>query len=223
MRRPHTSRCFLIALAAASLTLAVMPSAACAGGNGSFMHRAGQGYAPGTSAGRLGVINLHRAFSFRGLRQTQKLGRHFDGSRKHARLKRHRNRNGRKLLRFGRHHRRGHNYVYARRYDDRSARYERDRYEPCRDADDAAGSYAPTLRATENRPPSFKWIHVGALDGDARSLGESAPPEDGARLSNCLSVRVQITIDGAPMEAFGTACIQGEGTWRLIPDEPAEY
>jgi hypothetical protein len=60
-----------MALAAACLTLAAMPSAAYAGRYGSFVHRAGQGYAPGTSAGRLGVINLHRAFSFRGLRQTQ--------------------------------------------------------------------------------------------------------------------------------------------------------
>ena len=103
------------------------------------------------------------------------------------------------------------------------AEYERDRYEPRRDADDAAGSYDPALRATENRPPSFKWIHVGALDGDARSLGEGTPSEDGARLSNYLSVRTHITIDGAPMDAFGKACIQGDGTWRLIPDEPAEY
>ena len=223
LRRPNTSRCFLMALAVACLTFAAMPSAACAGGSGSFTHRSAHGYAQDSRAGRLGVVNLHRAFSFREPRRTQKFGRHFDGSRKHARLKRHRNHKGSKRLRFARHHRRGHHYVYASRYYDRYARYDRDRYKPRRDAGDAAGSYDPAPQTIANRPPSFKWIHVGALDGDARSLGESAPSEDGALLSNCLSVRTQITVDGAPMEAIGKACIQGDGTWRLVPGEPAQY
>ena len=157
MRRPNTSRGVLMALAVACLTLAVMPSTAYAGGNRSFVHRAGQGYAPGTSVGRLGVINLHRASSFRGLRQTKKFGRHLGGSRQHARFKRLRNHKGRKHLRSGRHHRLGRHYLYARRYDDRYARYDRNRYEARRDADDAAGSYDPTSRATANTRPTFKW------------------------------------------------------------------
>ncbi len=223
LRRPNASRGFWMAFKVAGLTLAAMPPAAYAGGNGSSVHRSGHNHALNLGMGRLGVINLHRAFSFRGQRRTQKFGRHFDGSRKHARLKHHRNHKGSKRLRFARHHRRGHHYVYASRYYDRYARYDRDRYKPRRDAGDAAGSYDPAPQTIANRPPSFKWIHVGALDGDARPLGESAPSEEGALLSNCLSVRTQITVDGAPMEAIGKACIQGNGTWRLVLGEPAQY
>ena len=222
MRRPDTSHCFLLALATACLTVAAMPSAAYAGGKGSSMHRSGLTQAQHFQAGLPNFVNLHRAFSFRGLRQTQKFGRHFGGSRKHARFKRHRIHKGHGHFRFGRRHRRGHQYVYARRYYDGYARRGRDRYQPRRDADDATGPYSPASRAIANPPPSFKWIHVGALDGDTPSLGERAPSKQSEALTNCLSVRTQITVDGVPMDAFGKVCIQADGTWRLIPTEQAQ-
>jgi hypothetical protein len=215
LQRPNTSHCLLIALAVAGLMSAAMPSAAHAGG-GSVMHRAGSGYGQDLRAGRAGVLNLHRAFSFRGLRQAKRSGRHVGGPRRHLHK-------GRKHQRFGRQHRRGHHYVYASKHYDRRPRYNRDRYESRREVNRATGSYDTKPQTAADRLPTFKWIHVGALDGDALSLGEVAPSENAARLTNCLSVRTQITVDGAPLEAFGKACVQGDGTWRLIPDEPAEY
>ncbi len=202
LRRTDALKTLLILLAVVYLTLALMPHSAHAGQSGSNMHRSGLSHAQHFR----GVIKLHRDSNFRGLRKTQRFGRHFDGKREHARFKRHRHHKGRNYLRFERRHRLRH-----------------PRYEAPRRADDAPTSYDAPSQSSEYRTPTFKWIHVGALDSDFRSLGERAPSKEGEVLTNCLSVRTQITVDGAPMDAFGKVCIQADGTWRLIPTEQAQY
>ncbi len=223
MRRADALKTLLMVSAVTCLTLALMPHSAHAGQSGSNMHRSGPSHALNLGMGRAGVLDLHRASNFRGLSRTQRFGRHFGGKRKHARFKRQRHHKGRKHLRFGRTHRLRHSYVYRGRYYDR---YERDddyRYKRRRRADYAPTSDASPPQSPEYRPPTFKWIHVAPLDGDTPSLGESAPSKQGEALTNCLSVRTQITVDGAPMDAFGKACMQADGTWRLVPTEQAQY
>jgi hypothetical protein len=78
----------------------------------------------------------------------------------------------------------------------------------------------PPSQPSETKPPTPKWIHVGKLDIDMPSLGEGVPSEGQQRLTNCLTVRTEITIDGQSMDAFGKACIQADGSWRLVPAEP---
>ena len=149
----------------------------------------------------------------------QRFGRHgFRGQRfgRHSFRGQRFGRHGFRGQRFG-----GHGYVYWGRYYDR---YERDndyRYKRRRRADYAPTSNVSPSQSPDYRPPTFKWIHVGALDGDTPSLGEGAPSEQGEALTNCLSVRTQITVDGVPMDAFGKVCMRADGIWRLIPTEQA--
>jgi hypothetical protein len=113
--------------------------------------------------------------------------------------------------------------VYGGRYYDGYDRDDDYRYKRRRRADYAPTSDASPPQSPEYRPPTFKWIHVPAQDDDTPSLGEGTPSKQGEALTNCLAVRTQITVDGAPMDAFGKACIQADGTWRLIPTEQAQY
>ena len=222
MRRADALKTLLMVFAVACLTLALMPHSAHAGQSGSNMHRSGPSHALNLGMGRAGVLKLHRASNIRGLSRTQRFGHHFGGKRKFARFKRHRHQKGRRHLRFGRHHRLRHGYVYWGRYYDR---YERDndyRYKRRRRADYAPTSNVSPSQSPDYKPPTFKWIHVGALDGDTPSLGEGAAYKQGEALTNCLSVRTQITVDGVPMDAFGKVCIQADGIWRLIPTEQAQ-
>ncbi len=212
LRRADALKTLLMVFAVACLTLALMPHSAHAGQSGSNMHRSGPSHALNLGMGRAGVLKLHRASKFRGLSRAQRFGHHFGGKRKHARFKRHRHHKGRRHLRFGRHHRLRHGYVYWGRYYDR---YERDndyRYKRRRRADYAPTSNVSPSQSPDYRPPTFKWIHVGA---------EGAPSEQGEALTNCLSVRTQITVDGVPMDAFGKVCMRADGIWRLIPTEQA--
>jgi len=222
LRRVDALKTLLMVLGVTCLALVLMPHSAHAGQR-SNMHRSGHSNALNLGMGRAGVLDLHRASNFRGLSRTQRFGRHFGGKRKHARFKRNRHHKGRKHLRFGRTHRLRHSYVYRGRYYDR---YERDddyRYKRRRRADYAPTSDVSPPQAPDYRPPTFKWIHVGALDSDTPSLGEGTPSKQGEALTNCLAVRTQITVDGAPMDAFGKVCIQADGTWQLIPTEQAQY
>ncbi len=222
LRRADALKTLLMVSAVACLTLALMPHSAHAGQSGSNMHRSGPSHALNLGMGRAGVLDRHRASNFRGLSRTQRFGRHFGGKRKQARFTRQRHHKGRKHFRFGRHHRLRQGYVYGGRYSDR---YERD--EDYRNKRRPRADYAPTSNVSPSqspdyRPPTFKWIRVGALDGDTPSLGEGAAYKQGEALTNCLSVRTQITVDGVPMDAAGKACIQADGTWRLIPTEQAQ-
>jgi len=187
------------------------------------MYRSGSSHALNLGMGRAGVLDLHRASNFRGLSRTQRFGRHFGGKRKHARFKRNRHHNGRKHLRSGRTHRLRQSYVYRGRYYDGYERNDDYRYQRRRRAGNAPTSYVSPSQSPDYRPPTFKWIQVAAQDDDTPSLGEGTPSKQGEALTNCLSVRTQITVDGAPMDAFGKACIQADGTWRLIPSEQAQY
>ena len=69
-------------------------------------------------------------------------------------------------------------------------------------------TYMPGGMATDPRGMSAIGTNHAAMPMTQR--GPMTPPC--GRSKTGLSVRVQITIDGAPMEAFGKACIQGDGT-----------
>ena len=222
LRRANALKTLLMVLGVTCFALVLMPHSAHAGQR-SNMHRSGSSHALNLGMGRAGVLDLHRASSFRGLSRTQRFGRHFGGKRKHARFKRQRHHNGRKHLRFGRSHRLRQSYVYGGRYYDGYERNDDDRYQRRRRAGNAPTSYVSPPQAPDYRPPTFKWIHVAAQDDDTPSLGEGTPSKQGEALTNCLAVRTQITVDGAPMDAFGKACIQADGTWRLIPTDQGQY
>ena len=70
--------------------------------------------------------------------------------------------------------------------------------------------------------PDFqaKLIHIGE-DGGVLTGTDGNQPETvkDAQLANCLSVRTSIVIDGEEVEAFGEACIDAQGNWRLRPQE----
>ncbi len=222
MRRADALKTLLMVLGVTCLALALMPHSADAGQR-SNMYRSGSSHALNLGMGRASVLDRHRASNFRGLSRTKRFGRHFGGKRKHARLKRHRILKSNRHRRFGRNHRLRRSYVYGGRYYGRYERYDGYRYKRRRRADYAPTSNVSPPQSPEYRPPTFKWIHVAEQDGDARSLGGGTPSKQGEALTNCLAVRTQITVDGMPMDAFGKACIQADGTWRLVPTEQAQY
>ena len=74
--------------------------------------------------------------------------------------------------------------------------------------------------ADEPRPVVPKWVHVGPTEVDS-GFSDGAPAANETQaLTNCLTVKTQITVDGSPMDAFGRACLQADGTWRLVPTDP---
>lgn len=214
LRRADASKCLLTGLAVACLTLAVMPHSAYAGGGGSYVYGSGHGHAHHFRAGGHRLIFGHRSRHFHGWHKAHKLGRHFG---------RHRHHKGHRHVRFRRHHRLKHRYVYVPRYYYGYGRKNGYRYYPRPSAGYGPTAYDPPSRPSEYKPPTPKWVHVGTLDSDTPSFDESAPSEEGRLATNCLSVRTEITVDGEPVEAFGKACLQADGSWRLIPGEPARY
>jgi hypothetical protein len=80
---------------------------------------------------------------------------------------------------------------------------------------------ASTPTQSEKPPPvTPKWVHVGD-DIGLGGPGEGAA--DGSGLGhNCLSVKTQITVDGAPVDAFGEACLLADGSWKLQPSKQTD-
>ena len=71
-------------------------------------------------------------------------------------------------------------------------------------------------------PVTPKWVHVGDLvDAEGPSTNEGTYVESRLR-RNCLYVKTEITIDGQPIEAFGNACLQADGSWQLVPSKPTD-
>ena len=71
-------------------------------------------------------------------------------------------------------------------------------------------------------PVTPKWVHVGDLvDAEGPSTNEGPYVESRLR-RNCLYVKTEITIDGQPIEAFGNACLQADGSWQLVPSKPTD-
>ena len=71
-------------------------------------------------------------------------------------------------------------------------------------------------------PVTPKWVHVGDLvDAEGPSTNEG-PFEESRHRRNCLYVKTEITIDGQPIEAFGNACLQADGSWQLVPSKPTD-
>jgi len=77
---------------------------------------------------------------------------------------------------------------------------------------------ASTTPPAQNSPPvTPKWVHVG---DDIATGGSAQGAADGNGLGrNCLSVKTQITVDGAPVDAFGEACLLADGSWELQPSK----
>ena len=76
--------------------------------------------------------------------------------------------------------------------------------------------------APPERRRSFqaKHIHIGddgTITEDVR-LSE-VPVEDATGdVADCLSVQKEILVGEQELDAFGKACLQADGTWRLMPD-----
>jgi hypothetical protein len=71
-------------------------------------------------------------------------------------------------------------------------------------------------------PVTPKWVHVGDLvDAEGPSTNEG-PYVESRHRRNCLYVKTEITIDGQPIEAFGNACLQADGSWQLVPSKPTD-
>lgn len=69
-------------------------------------------------------------------------------------------------------------------------------------------------------PVTPKWVHVG---DDVGFSGSAKGDADGGGLGrNCLSVKTQITVDGAPVDAFGEACLLADGSWELKPSKQTD-
>ncbi|MEM7224676.1 MAG: hypothetical protein AAF495_16980 [Pseudomonadota bacterium] len=82
----------------------------------------------------------------------------------------------------------------------------------------------PTPRSVARIPPppptpGPKWIHVGPDGGDGLLGGTILAKADGT--ADCLSVTTEILLDDQPVAAFGTACRQADGSWRLQPANQA--
>jgi hypothetical protein len=78
-----------------------------------------------------------------------------------------------------------------------------------------AGNAAPA----DKPPVTPKWVHVG---GDVATGLDKGAPAAGGLGRNCLSVKTQITVDGAPVDAFGEACLLADGSWELQPSKQAD-
>lgn len=74
--------------------------------------------------------------------------------------------------------------------------------------------------AYEPPPVTPKWVHVGDDIGTAGSAQGAAGGSGLGR--NCLSVKTQITVDGAPVDAFGEACLLADGSWELQPSKQSD-
>jgi hypothetical protein len=64
-----------------------------------------------------------------------------------------------------------------------------------------------------------KLIHIddgGALS-ESRSLAQLPPADTTGEPGDCLSVQQEILVGEQALEAFGMACLQPDGTWRLMP------
>jgi len=78
---------------------------------------------------------------------------------------------------------------------------------------ESAAAYKPP-------PVTPKWVHVG---DDIGFSGSAEGGADGGGLGrNCLSVKTQITVDGAPVDAFGEACLLADGSWELKPSKQTD-
>ena len=82
-------------------------------------------------------------------------------------------------------------------------------------------SQASTPAAPYQPPPvTPKWVHVGddiGFSGSAEGTADGGGPGN-----NCLSVKTQITVDGAPVDAFGEACLMADGSWELKPSKQSD-
>jgi surface antigen len=46
---------------------------------------------------------------------------------------------------------------------------------------------------------------------------QSSPPEQTTQDQYCREFQRDIIIDGKPERAYGTACLQPDGTWKIMP------
>ena len=216
----------LIALAVACLPLTVLPSLANAG-QGGVQFSTGHGQrARGVTSGRHG--GGHKAH--------RSARRHRDG-----RVERRRHRSGGDNITFKRSRERGHRrgfghrrvfghfgglygsggfYSYGRRYGYGDDGDYRTRSASRYDGGAAPGGDEDQGPAEQPRPVVPKWIHLGPSEIDEGSGEDTSGNGESQALTNCLTVKTDVTVDGVPMEAFGRACLAPDGTWRLEPIDP---
>jgi hypothetical protein len=72
------------------------------------------------------------------------------------------------------------------------------------------GDPAPPSAAVPPPPPS------AAPSPPPRPLGTVSPIHGGALRPECREFRQTITISGQPVQAYGTACRQPDGIWKIV-------
>ena len=78
-----------------------------------------------------------------------------------------------------------------------------------------------TERADRPVPFQAKLIRIGEGDTvlDSEALAQLPDPDKSGKAGDCLSVKKEILVGEETLDAFGKACLQPDGTWRLVPTE----
>lgn len=226
----HPSRCLLAALACSCLLIPAFSDPSHADRRSSLIPSLAKVRSHKPAIGHRSHHRIGRHKSVRGGRHLRG-DVHFERQRGHRRL-RHKTVRARRLLRGdarfkgGRGHKRlrllsfvdshRRHFVHVPRY---YSGYRRsDRYVAILEADNRRAS--DPQRLSDYRPPGPKWIRVGAVGNETTALDAGTSYEAGQERTNCLTVRTTITVDGKPVDAFGKACLQADGSWRLSAVEP---
>ena len=156
----------------------------------------------------------HKGHSYHGKFKSHKRYKHSRFSNRHHFHKGHKHR------RFARrhHYKRRYAYVpyygYGYGYRYRRAYRYRDYPAPRRNYPANGDTVA---QPNQDIPVTPKWVHVYGLDGTEGPPTSEDPYGEGVLRKNCLNVKTEIMIDGQPVEAFGQACQQANGSWQLVP------
>ena len=201
LREALSVRCICAALlTVCCLTLSTVPPAHAGKGKPNVVRTAGQHVKGGW------VSNArHYRHSLRGNFKRQRF--HKQAERSGFVKRRDRKRHTRK---------RGHSYApiyyygYGRRY--RYRNYSRS--EPSYRSEATAPA-----QPDRTKPVTPKWVHVGGAESALGSYTVEELYAEGGGRRNCLSVRMEITVDGKPLDAVGEACLLADGAWELRPSE----
>lgn len=63
------------------------------------------------------------------------------------------------------------------------------------------------------------WLAVGVSLAPAAAQTTTPIDQVAVRTPSCREITAQIPIDGQPQTVSGLACLQGDGTWHLVPSD----
>jgi hypothetical protein len=73
----------------------------------------------------------------------------------------------------------------------------------------APGYYAPPPATFYTPPPAYAQAPVDAMP--------ASPVYTDSYGRQCREFQSTVTVGGAPQPSFGTACLQPDGSWRIVP------